>query len=138
MQDTLFDEGLRIAQQYGMADFANEIKEMQFIKPGDENESNGGDAEEEKVPNTNGVQNENDRVALSPESDTNDKYNPDSKLDRFTPPPVLEQENHYTSPPQNFEDCSDVSKFAENAMNKLANINGIQDIKQEPVELGGS
>ncbi|KAJ8306816.1 hypothetical protein KUTeg_014900 [Tegillarca granosa] len=131
MQDTLFDEGLRIAQQYGMADFANEIKEMQFIKPGDENESNGGDAEEEKGPNTNGVQNDNDRS--SPEFDTNEKYSQDMKSDRFTPPPVLEQENHYKSPP-NLEECADVNKFAENAMNKLASINGIQDIKQEPVE----
>ncbi|XP_052829809.1 NGFI-A-binding protein homolog isoform X8 [Octopus bimaculoides] len=33
VQETLFDEGLRIAQQYGMADFAEQLKELQQQKP---------------------------------------------------------------------------------------------------------
>ncbi|XP_050407506.2 NGFI-A-binding protein 1 isoform X2 [Patella vulgata] len=33
LQDTLFDEGLRIAQQYGMSGFAEELKELQSSKP---------------------------------------------------------------------------------------------------------
>lgn len=33
VQDTLFDEGLRIAQQYGMADFAEQLMELQQQKP---------------------------------------------------------------------------------------------------------
>ncbi|XP_071155368.1 NGFI-A-binding protein 1-like isoform X3 [Mytilus edulis] len=36
LNDTLFDEGLRIAQQYGMADFAKELKGLQV--PGEEDE----------------------------------------------------------------------------------------------------
>ncbi|XP_060077819.1 NGFI-A-binding protein 1-like [Ylistrum balloti] len=47
MQDTLFDEGLRIAQQYGMADFAQELKQMHPVE--DSSESGEGDG------NTNGV-----------------------------------------------------------------------------------
>ncbi|XP_069121922.1 NGFI-A-binding protein homolog [Argopecten irradians] len=49
MQDTLFDEGLRIAQQYGMADFAQELKQMHPVGE-DSNESGEGDS------NTNGVE----------------------------------------------------------------------------------
>ncbi|XP_067686825.1 titin homolog isoform X1 [Haliotis asinina] len=37
MQETLFDEGLRIAQQYGMADFAEELKELKSRKIPKEN-----------------------------------------------------------------------------------------------------
>ncbi|XP_033732179.1 NGFI-A-binding protein homolog [Pecten maximus] len=48
MNDTLFDEGLRIAQQYGMADFAQELKQMHPVGE-DSNESGEGEG------NTNGV-----------------------------------------------------------------------------------
>lgn len=61
LQDTLFDEGLRIAQQYGMADFAQELKQMH--PTGDEsNETEVRDSvsrdsvtEEPAVSDTNGV-----------------------------------------------------------------------------------
>ena len=35
-QNSLFDEGLRIAQQYGMADFAEEIQQLKGDNPNDE------------------------------------------------------------------------------------------------------
>ena len=50
LQQTLFDEGLRIAQQYGMADFAEELKEL---KEGNEDsnhsQENGDDLVDEQA-----------------------------------------------------------------------------------------
>jgi len=56
MKNTLFDEGIRIAQQYGMCDFADELKTLQ-----------GGDDEEpsEKSSNQKGVKRENENAAQS-------------------------------------------------------------------------
>lgn len=39
---TLFEEGLRIAQQYGMADFARELKELQSLNQGPSDNGSGG------------------------------------------------------------------------------------------------
>ncbi|XP_021345131.1 NGFI-A-binding protein 1-like isoform X4 [Mizuhopecten yessoensis] len=52
LQETLFDEGLRIAQQYGMADFAQELKQMH---PTGEDSNEGESGEGEGNTNSNGV-----------------------------------------------------------------------------------
>ena len=37
MQNTLFDEGMRIAQQFGLSDFAEELKGLVDTSPEEEN-----------------------------------------------------------------------------------------------------
>ncbi|XP_064643838.1 NGFI-A-binding protein 1-like isoform X2 [Lineus longissimus] len=50
VQKSLFDEGLRIAQQYGMADFAEEIVDMKSVKKENEDEV---DCDDEEVDSYN-------------------------------------------------------------------------------------
>jgi len=50
MQDTLFDEGLRIAQQYGMADFAQELKQMHHGTDDDSNQQAEEDDSSQSMP----------------------------------------------------------------------------------------
>lgn len=40
MQNTLFDEGMRIAQQFGLSDFAEELKGLVDTSPEEENKKN--------------------------------------------------------------------------------------------------
>jgi len=52
MKNSLFDEGLRIAQQYGLGDFAEELKTLQGGE--DESENEGG-SDEKNTSHENGT-----------------------------------------------------------------------------------
>ena len=67
VQDTLFDEGLRIAQQYGMADFAEQLMELQQQKPKSNNSAMKPKTFDKKVNGncshkSNGNETEDDEV----------------------------------------------------------------------------
>ncbi|XP_041371937.1 NGFI-A-binding protein 1-like isoform X2 [Gigantopelta aegis] len=63
VQETLFDEGLRIAQQYGMADFAEELKGLQTQKtPSNHDE---GDSESDNSCSPTPSDDENSNSATS-------------------------------------------------------------------------
>lgn len=55
MKNSLFDEGLRIAQQYGLGDFAQEIKTLQGGSPKSEaKDTNDGETEDRTDQNSTG------------------------------------------------------------------------------------
>lgn len=68
---SLFDEGLRIAQQYGMADFAEELKVLQKVGPDeDEDDEDASNADEGELWNTAATQ----KNKLSEKSDKTSEY----------------------------------------------------------------
>lgn len=79
LQQTLFDEGLRIAQQYGMSDFAEELK---GLKQGSDDSNNAHDNAHDSS-NNNGPEDKSPRRRLWDVEDEETKPNTDQCTKAF-------------------------------------------------------
>ncbi|KAK3106615.1 hypothetical protein FSP39_023686 [Pinctada imbricata] len=116
MQNTLFDEGLRIAQQYGMADFAEELKGLQDDDNSVDN-STESDSKSQVLSQTAADRKNSDHTSEASSRNARESFG-------FTP--VTDRGNSDHSNEASSRNTRESFEFIPNEMN------GVMNMKTEP------